>query len=252
LCPPIFNLKDGGSYRPNKTQKFLWDCWLDFWGSLSELKADRVGVLFMGDLVDGDQKYRSHQIVTRNPAEIVDLAIECLMPALDRVNWAVFLKGTPSHVGKSGSLEEELASDFEGVAQKNGENNYAWDEFYGSVQSVIFDAKHHGKLGYLRHTKVNPLHRLAEELLGGYVERGEKVPLIALRAHMHRSADTFDNHAVRVLQTPCFAGREEYGHRISDEPPDVGGYIFICDNGNYKLLKKSYTFPKRKLWKSLT
>ena len=250
MCPPIFNLKDGGSYRPNKTQKWLWKCWLDFWDEFATYEADRKGVLFMGDLVDGDRKYRSHQIVTRNPAEIVDLAIECLVPAMDKVNWAVFLKGTPSHVGKSGSLEEELASDFEGIAQKNGENNYAWDEFYGAVQSVVFFAKHHGKLGYMRHTKVNPLHRDAEQILGTFVERGEKVPQIVLKAHKHRRADTYDNHIIRVLQTPCFAGQEEYGHRVSDEPPDVGGYIFYCTKGNYQLVKKNYEFPKRRLWKS--
>ena len=203
----------------------------------------------MGDMVDGDNKYRSHQIISRNPSEIVDIALECLDVPMKYADWVVFLKGTPAHVGKSGSLEEELASDFD-IAMQNGENNYAWDEFYGQVGGTVFDAKHHGKLGYLRHTKVNPLHRLAEELMGGCVERGEKIPQVALRAHKHKVADTYDNHVVRVLQTPCFAGKEEYGHRVSDEPPDVGGLIFICENSNYKLVKVPYEFPKRRLWKN--
>ena len=235
--------------------------WDDFAQLAEEVKADRLGALFMGDMVDGDRKYRSHQIITRNPTEITDVAIESLKPAVEKLDWAVFLKGTPAHVGRSGNIEEEVASDhgdieengkvvYKGIAQKNGENNYAWDAFYGSVGGVVCDAKHHGKLGYLRHTKVNPVHRLAEQLLGGYVERGEKVPGLALRAHMHRKADTGDNHAIRVLQTPCFTGQEEYGHRISDEPPDVGGYIFVCENGAYQLLKKEYIMPKRRLWKS--
>ena len=213
------------------------------------MKPDRVGALLMGDMIDGDSKKRTHQVVSRNASEVNDIAIQVLEPLYSIVDWCVFLKGTPAHVGKSAELEEELASDCD-IAQKNGENNYAWDEFYGTVGGVIFDAKHHGKLGYKRHTRVNALHSEAEELLGAYVEKGEKPPQVALRAHVHKSRDTYDNHAIRVLTNYCFMGIGGYGYRISNEPPDIGGLIFVCENGGYQLIKVPFKFPKRRVWRS--
>ena len=251
LCPPAFNLKDGGTYKPNKTQRWLWDCWIELSEVFATISAEceRNGILFMGDMVDADIKSRSHQIITRNTSEIVDIAAQCIEPMLVHADWAVFLKGTPSHVGKSAEIEEELASDCT-LAQKNGENNYAWDLFYGMVGKVIVEAKHHGKLGYRRWTKTNPLHVLAEELPAEYIARREKPPQLAFRAHKHQHRDTWDNHPItRAVSTFAFCGTGEYGYTVSDELPDIGGLILIADGGQYELKKKPFPIPQRKLWK---
>ena len=255
LCPPVFNLKDGGTYRPNKTQKYLWNSYVSFLDAVVEtakdVKPDKIGALLMGDMVDGDRKRRTHQIISRNASEVVDIAIQSLEPLYQLIDWCVFLKGTPAHVGKSGEIEEELASDCD-IAQKNGENNYAWDEFYGTIGGVLFDAKHHGKLGYMRHTRTNALHTLAENLFGAYTERGEKPPRVALRGHVHLSRDTYDNHYVRAVTSPCFCGMTGYAHRVSDDLPDVGGLIFVCEGGSYQLIKKEYRLKARRPWRTST
>lgn len=247
LCVPTFNLLDGGTYRANKTQRWLWTCWLDFWEEFASLDG-RKGAIFAGDMIDGDTKKRTHQIITRNPTEMVDIANVVLEPAHDVLDWCIYLKGTPAHTGKSSHLEENLAKDCD-IAQKNGANNYAWDYFYGEIGGVIFDVKHHGKLGYKYWTRSNALNSIATELILAYVKRGERMPHVAVRAHRHLKGDTFDNYAIRVFANYCWQMETEYGHAISNEPPEIGGLIFQCRDGNYELTKKQYIPPKRRLWK---
>lgn len=247
LCVPSFNLLDGGTYYANSTQRWLWRNWLDFWQEFDALDG-RKGALFIGDMVDGDAKKRSHQIITSNPAEMVNLAGVVLDPAFDVLDYCIFLKGTPAHVGKSAHLEESLASDCT-IAQKNGEENYAWDSFYGEVGGVVFDVKHHGKLGYRPWTRPNALNSLAVELMLAYGKRRERVPDIAVRAHRHLKGDSYDNYPVRVIANGCWQMQNEYGHVVSDDLPDISGLIFECENGEYELTKKLYIPGRRKLWK---
>ena len=247
LCVPTFNLLDGGTYRANKTQRWLWTCWLDFWEEFASL-GGRKGAIFNGDMVDGDTKNRTHQVITRNQAEMVGLAQETLVPALDVLDYCIFLKGTPAHVGKSAQLEEDLASDTT-ISKKNGSGNYAWDRFYGMVGGVIFDVKHFGKLGYKYWTRPNALNSIATELILAYVKNGERLPHVAVRNHRHQKGDTYDNYAIRVIANGCWQGPTEYAQIISDELPDIMGLIYQCEDGKYKLIKKIYPFPKRRLWK---
>jgi len=246
LCVPSFNLLDGGTYRANRTQRWLWNNWLEFWQEFDALEG-RKGAIFNGDMIDGDSKKRSYQTITNNPAEMVDLANLVLLPALDVLDYCVFLKGTPAHVGKSANLEETLARDVT-IAELNGENNYAWDNFYGEVGGVVFDIKHHGKLGHKPWTRPNSINALAVELVLAYTKRRERLPDVAIRSHRHLMADSYDNYAVRVIANGCWQMQNEYGHVVSDDLPDISGLIFECENGEYELTKKSYIPGRRKLW----
>ena len=85
--------------------------------------------------------------------------------------------------------------------------------------------------------------------MGEYVERGERVPQVALRGHVHLSRDTYDNHTIRALTTPCFMGSGEYGKVVSDALPDIGGFIFICEGGRYQLKKVPFKPKARRVWR---
>jgi len=246
LCVPSFNLLDGGTYRVNKTQRWLWKCWLDFWEEFGKLEG-RKGAIFNGDMIDGDTKKRTHKVVTRDRAEMLDLATEVLAPAIDVLDYCIFTKGTPAHTGKSSNLEEELAGDCT-IAQKNGANNFAWDRFYGQIGGVVFDIKHFGKLGYKYWTRPNALSSLATELILAYIKHNEKMPHMAIRNHRHQKGDTYDNYLVRMIANGCWQGPTEYGQIISDELPDIMGLILQCEDGKYKLNKKIYPFPRRRAW----
>ena len=81
LVRPQINLYDGGTYKASRAQRRLWDYWLDYWGSVP--KADRIVAILDGDIIEGDTKHRSKQIITKNRSTIIRMAIETLEPALD-------------------------------------------------------------------------------------------------------------------------------------------------------------------------
>lgn len=256
MCKPLFRLDEGGAYQASPGQKkFLWPGWLDYCEQVRdtarEYKAKKVVGISNGDLVEGDTKFRSKQIITRNIAQVVRASVETIMPMVDVVDHMFVLRGTEAHTGGSGELEELVAEDLTNVVP-SGEicidskgrekyTRYSWWDMYYEFDGVIMDVSHHGKLGLLPWTRVNALHRLAEELILAYVKSGKKLPHLAFRAHRHKKADTFDNHPIRVIALPCWQLATAYVHRLgSPEPADVGGTIVVCDRGDYEIIKCDY------------
>jgi hypothetical protein len=56
MCPELIALDDGGEYRASKLQRWLFQCWGDYWQRVDETRramgADLYAV-FNGDLVEG-------------------------------------------------------------------------------------------------------------------------------------------------------------------------------------------------------
>jgi len=102
LCTPVINLDDGGTYHASRTQRELYNCWLDFWQQAKELTTGykRVGV-FNGDLGELDTKKRSIQLVTLNKATIQRMVIDTIEPALAILDSVFVMRGTAAHTGKS-------------------------------------------------------------------------------------------------------------------------------------------------------
>ena len=244
LCPRGVELEEGRTHTPTDTQKWLWDCWLEF----CDFVPNRgVTSFFNGDWVDGDIRFRTHQVISRNPGDIIDMGIDNALPLVDKSDRVFFLKGTRSHAGKSAWLETQVAKDFDNTVM-NEYDKPVWERFYGEFGGVVFDIKHFGSLGYRPWTLPNSLNAMAVEIELNASKSGERLPDLVVRNHRHRHADSGDNYRTRVIANYAWQGMTEYANDITNTPPDIGGLIVNCEGGEYELIKKHYPVRPRKLW----
>ena len=250
LSPLTINLDDGGTYRASKGQRWLWYNWLDYWECVAKLVTQhdaKVWTVFNGDLVEGDGKNRSHQLITQNDTTVMSMALDAIRPALEASDRLFVVRGTAAHVGLSASLEEKVAIDIEAVKCKET-NTYSWWKLLLDCDGVLFDITHHGNVGRLPWTKSNPLNALAVRLLLEYA--GGRLPDVALRSHNHKFAETGMNYPVRVISLPAWQLATEYSHRLGVvEAADVGGAIFVCDGGKYEVIIKRYVPERQRPWR---
>ena len=239
LVTPTTNLDDGGTYRSSKGQRWLWRKWLSFWDEVStvaEKHKANVWTVFNGDLVSVKVKHESTQFNSMNMADVFPMAIDTLMPALDRSERVFVIRGTAAHGGLSGEKEEEIARDI--GAEKCGDN-YSWWELLMECDSVLYDIRHHGPLGRLPHTAGNALNRRAVELMLLYANR--RLPEVAVQNHNHTYATSSDNYPIKVYANLAWELKTEFVHRIGIiKPADIGGMYFICDKGEYTPVVKQY------------
>jgi acyl carrier protein len=207
-----------------------------------------ITVIFNGDLVEADSKKRSHQLITRNKADLTRIATETIAPLVDISTRAFFIRGTEAHVGKSAQYEEEIAADCS-IAVKSSETVTSWWSLYADIGGVCFDVSHHGKLSTKPWNRPNALITHTFEKMLAYQKRGERVPDVFVQAHNHKSGDTGGN--LDSLGVACLAWQlqTEYSIRIATaEISDIGGLIFVIENGAYTWQKVQYKPKPRRPW----
>lgn len=249
LCPPIVTLDDGGEYRQSRAQGWLWENWLDFWRRMGQLKKDTrlpLVVIINGDLVDGDH-HNTSQIITRNPNTQIDIALEVLEPLRWEANAIFETRGTEVHTGGSGWVEERVAKEI-GTRSDEANGTHSFWHLLAEFGGVLFDIAHHPETtSRLPHTKGADSNRIAAMLIMEYGGRGERIPNVALRGHIHSFRDSGTTHgSIRVFTTPAWQLTTGFGHRIGagGKLQKPGGFYFICRQGHYIFEPVFYT-PER-------
>lgn len=248
LRVPTLVFDDGDERRATKAQRWMWDCWLDYWDTVDDYgRGGAVKTMLLnGDAVEGDAKGRSSQLVSTNPADILKLSAATIEPGLIVCDRAFFLRGTGAHGGKSGYYEEALAADSCGAVQ-NESGCFAWWFLLAEFGGVLTDVLHHATMGRQPWTATNSFNALAARLVMSYA--GRRLPAIALRSHNHRHADTYDNYPIRVIALPAWQLATEYSYRLGfSEPADIGGIIILAEGGQYEVVKKIYKPEPPKIW----
>lgn len=246
LFPRQFTFDDGGQYIPSRSQFALADAWGGFAEQVQALLGDyRIVSIFGGDLVDVDDKQRTTQVVSRNPSDVFKMAQDVIYPLASISQSLYFIRGTEAHVGTSAFVEEDLGGDFDNTVRDDETGNYSWWYLRRRFGGVSFDVTHHTSMGGIPWTQRNAANTLAARLMFEYAERGEKAPQIALRGHVHRWSDSYDNFPVRAMTCGCWAFQNAYSHRIGkgNALPEIGGAILLCENGQYEVKKIRYTLP---------
>lgn len=240
LCPPLFTLDDGGTYKASREQRWIWRQWTDYWQQVKARRAGRRLVIMLnGELADNNY-HPTTQLITRNPADMLRLSAEALRPALSLLmdNDAVYvMRGTEAHSGMSSHLDEEVAQDI-GATGPGGDIASHW-RLRATVDGVRFDVAHHppGGGGRLPWTRGNFANRLAAMTIFDCAERGTRAPHLLIRGHVHRPDDSYDRYATRALVLPAWQLQTSYGHRIGGDPLPIGGLIVTADNGRYEVEK---------------
>ena len=265
LCPPRVQLDDGGEYVASQPQRWIWRQWLAFWNEIAEKRAAIGGPLFVilnGELAD-DNHHHTTQLVTRNPADQLKLALLCLKPVTDllRDGDRLFVtRGTEAHSGVSSHMDETLARELgaENCSEsarnggKDADLTFSLQNLRIEVQGVRFDVAHHppGGGGRVPWTRANFAPRLAAQTFYEACERGEKPPHLLVRGHVHRPGDSYDAAPVRALILPSWQLSTAYGYRIGGGTLPVGGAYIICSGrGAYEVHKRYSAWPIQSYWK---
>jgi len=251
LIRPTTNLDDGGTYNSSKGQRWLWRNWLDFWDEVQAVqkrtgKRTEIWTVFNGDLVDVNGKHQQTQNISQNEADVFKMAIETLLPPLAMSKRIFVVRGTAAHVKSSASMEEKIAEDIR--AEPCGDNA-SWWELLLECEGVLFDIRHHGKLGYKQWTTANALNARAIEMVLHY--KNKRCPDVAIQSHNHRYARSSNDMGIEVYALPAWQLATEFVTRIGNIfPADIGGAYFICDKGQYTPVIKRYEPERIRAWKA--
>jgi len=240
-CPVEgLELDDGGRYVPSKLQRWLYKCWVEAIDRVEALlqDGDTLHLVCNGDMVDGDH-HRTPQIASpltgihlRCAHELLRIPL-ALNPATVHV-----IRGTESHVGRSGEVEEGLAR----VIKEEG-FNVIGDPDTGTASTfwrrmdldgVRLDFRHHGRMGQRAYTKAS-YHRLyAFDIWAEHAMDGERPPDIAVRSHHHQYMDSGRDPRLptRVVTLPAWQALTAYGHRLAIESlSDIGLVVIVIEGG---------------------
>lgn len=257
LCPPKVRLDDGGHYIASSAQRAVWAAWLNFWRIVEDMKQELnapVITVLNGDTVDRN-KHSAHQLVSANKATAVTIAILALDPMMDVSDQLCIIRGTAAHVGRGGSLEEQLAreytSDF--LIPDKASGTKTWWRWQPEIEGVKFDIAHHPATASRRPwTKDAAAARMSALLRIEYLEAGLPVPDIAIRSHVHCTASSSRFSKPEVFITPPWELTSHYGHRLGSTSPiePVGGLIFVLEDGKYDAILKTWKGRTREIWRS--
>jgi hypothetical protein len=236
-------LDDGGCLTPNDLQRQLYRWWRNCWDEayprlLDLYKPDKQTLVLNGDLVDG---------VHHNSPQIAPLvgqhfraAHELLKdgPLVHKPDFLHMIRGTESHVGRAGEIEEGLARTLnaEGVSvvydPDTGQASSYWRR--PLIDGVLFDLRHHGRMGQRAHTRGPYSRWYAQDIELEHRLDNERPPDVAMRSHLHKYEDSGRAHrwTTRAVQLPCWQAMTSYAHRITAESlSDVGVVVFPIRDG---------------------
>lgn len=226
----------GVLHRQSRLQGKLWEWWNEFWVWASRETGAEFDVAVNGDLIDG----MHHENVTHWTANIEVQREACaavLRPIRSVARRFYIIRGTETHVGKSGQHEETIAKTLD--AQKSADGTYShWELYYRLGKHLVHLAHHIG-------TTSSPFAEsgaLNREMVHGYVEagrHGDEPPAVYVRSHRH-TCGVFGHPSQHGMSwsvtTPAWQLKTPYAYRsgFRQQRPQIGGIIVMAgDNSPY-------------------
>lgn len=256
LCPDKIHLDDGGEYVASKAQRWLMQCWREYWAKVAERRDElraELYVVFNGDAVEGDHHHTT-QIMSANPnAQAAAWNAAMSVPLEIKPDHIVIVRGTGAHVGNSASAEERIADglrrDKRPIISEQDTGTASWWHWRPELQGVRLDFTHHGRMGRLPRTRGSQLILYAWDILDEHAQSGHPAPHLCFRAHNHKRGDSGSACPVRVVATGAWQlGTEHVKKVAADSLADIGGAYVIIERGDYEFRHVSFQ-AERPTWR---
>lgn len=213
------NTLEAQEVKANKLQRWLYECWEDFWDYVdTKSKKRRLIVAHLGDVVDGVH-HNSTQLVAE-VGDQVEMAIEMLSPIRERADTFIGILGTAVHAGQDHATEAAI--------YKALNADHVGQSITANIDGMIVDFAHHGRTGSRPWTTGAPA--LAAEIMLDYAQSGIELPNLIFRGHRHVLQDSgahFEN--TRLIQCPSFQLKTSHGWNVAGNTvrSDIGGVLVI-------------------------
>ena len=255
-CPPQgFVAADGDTRRPSKLQQWIYEGWDHFWHQ--EVKPAAKGRtlygIVNGEFVEGFH-HGSTQHMSANPADQMTVSQALMKVPMELFDWEAWFatKGTGSHSGTNGYFDELMAR-WLGAEEHPSTRQSAAYRWNIEINGCALDVAHHGKVGMLPWTEDAAIARLAKHVAYRYVERGLELPDLIIRSHVHKCFSTGRTALVEAWTTPCWQMKTEFGHKIAEGLPDIGGLLVRIDgDGAWDVEDIIYEAEPDPVWQSIS
>lgn len=258
LCPPTWNLMEGGTYHASPGQKIIYRQWVDSAKKVKGLLTEgrerkRLVLILNGEPIDG-YHHGTAQLITTLKQEQINMAIALLDTWMmltgfdpDRGDCMYLVRGTSAH--ERGQHIEEIGRDLDGVVpyrpdtsplEKDG--RYHFQKLRRRVNGQLFHISHHGfRRGSRAWTTNNSIMYGLKSMYFSNLDRGLPIPNYVIRSHNHvyttgeyhgRNADMWG------CITPCWQLKTNFGNRVAanDDINTIGMISFdILQSGASKI-----------------
>ena len=248
LCPDKGIRLEGGTYKPDKFQKYIWRCWRHFWDEfvpyVVDGEDDNIVVVHNGDVVDGNHHNAVNLIPNVKDQEAA--AVEILEPIADK--YTLFMvRGTEAHGDRSDMSTERVAKALGCEV-----------DHIGDAQPVaVLDRAREVPVPVCAPYRIGRVRRLTRALrrcvswwLGWWRRRSgsSRLPDVFVRSHRHRFLPISIPEArgrIQLVVTPGWQLRTPHVEKIDRmRLPHIGGVIFTVEDGRCQVIEKMYKMPR--------
>jgi hypothetical protein len=236
MLPPDFQTSDSGTRGQNSGQKYLWDCWTNLAGIVSQAKLDAI--VINGDAIDGPQvKSRGQECALTDLNDQQRAAIKTLKVMTNAINAGpsgkiplYFVQGTEYHDGRGAENFENIAQEMGGEIYSGlGTGRYSHEVLDLEFEGVELNVAHHvGGGGGI--TRGNALDK--EMIMSALAGKMGKFPRTdcLIRAHMHFFCHV-EHASKHGVIAPCWQLQTRFmRHRsVYQMVPDIGAIVVHID-----------------------
>jgi len=185
-----------------------------------------------GDVIDQPYNGRSNEYISMGRPGAKQIAWAVCDVGAERVAKIIPILGTPAHTGTDAELEREVWANYKNVILDDETGQPGWWHYQGVIDGLRLDVAHYTTMGSKPNTFANAANSLAADTMGDYTLSGHRPPHLAVRAHVHRHADSGDNYPTRAVILPGWQLPTPYGmQRKPTRPVDIGMIVMIVDDG---------------------
>lgn len=256
LCSPEVVLDDGGKYLPNELQIESYNYWRKgFWPFVwnkAKKENRKTVVICNAETVDGSH-HGTNQIWSNQVSDQITVAAELIDDATIQADVRLFTRGTPAHVGESGSADEAVARILK-ATRPDGKKTGPYSAYHLklNVDGVILDVCHHGpNTGNRMWSKGNGARSYARTIVLDALVMNQKPPDLIIRSHYHKMLhETLHEYGntTEMLVTPSWQWMSSFATRVVsyEQISDIGGLVISIDAGRvsnieFKTLRLSQT-----------
>lgn len=257
LCPPVYHREKLAEHRPGKAVRALWRAWQEFWQLMADKKQETGAELLafcVGDLADINVHSQT-QLISFNQADILRAMVDVTQPMLEVADRIFVIRGTASHTGGNGLLEELFAQDI-GAEPCPDEDSMSWWVMRGMLGGVRVETSHHSPTYSMRPWTLNQAAARAAAIVSArYQKEGlaRETPDVCVWAHRHAAAQG-QEMGVHGFFLPSWKLVGQYGHRLGAGAhiEKVGGLWLLCQGGEYAWGWERWSPRRPTIWQSGT
>lgn len=181
LWPKGFKTHEGFEVGQNGFQEWLWECWEDLEGWIKKKTGGKpYELLLNGDLIEGVH-HRTIEIMTPDPSDMVNAAIQVLGPLSDRATRTYLTTGTSCHVGNTEAwIGREI-----GAVKDPDTGHHVFPRLELEYGDHLVAASHHISTTGRPYLEASALSMALGSEIQERARTGKRTPTILIKGHRH-------------------------------------------------------------------